>query len=676
MGGVESALGVALLVFYAMVIRAGKDNYDTLCDTLTLRLQAQNLAKNLHMSQQRLVLHREQSPIGIIEWNPNFEVVDWNPAAEKIFGYSKEEVMGKVILDLIVADSAQVAVDDAWKALISKAGGEHGINENLTKDGRTILCEWNNTSLADENGNVIGVTSIVSDITERHKVEETLRQSQQRLLLHRDQSPVGIVEWNLNFEVADWNPAAEKIFGYTKNEVLGQHILARILPESARDTVDDVWKKLVTNKGGSYSINENITKDGRTILCEWHNTPLVDDNGNVIGVSAIFDDITERQKQEDAARQTQKMDAIGKLTGGIAHDFNNMLSVILGFSEILKNSLDNDNPKQIKYCDEVINAGERAKKLTSNLLEFSRIAPSSAEALDINALVSGMQHMLERTLTPRIKLQFELEEGLWPVWLDKARLEDAILNMGINAMHAMPNGGTLTMSTSSSHITKTQAAKLDISQGDYVVLSLSDTGIGITKDIQDKIFDPFFTTKGTEGTGLGLSQVHGFIQQAGGNIKVASELGQGTTLTLYISRHLVEETTELVENIDDAGKSPSGHEAILVVDDEESLLTLSEVVLTTTGYNVHLAAHAEQALEILKDNTIDLMLCDVIMPGVDGYQLAAKVVKLYPSIRIQMISGYSEERITGAVNGKLHRERLHKPIAADALLQRVMEILN
>ena len=514
------------------------------------------------------------------------------------------------------------------------------------------------------------------DITERVNAERSLHLSQQRLIMHREQSPMGIVEWNPKFEVVAWNPAAENIFGYSKEEVMGKYILDWILPENARPVVDDIWKDLLENKGGSYSVNENITKDGRTILCEWHNTPLVDDEGNVIGVSVIVDDITEKQKKEENERQMLKMDAIGKLTGGIAHDFNNMLGVILGFSGLLKKSLDGDNPKQIKYCDQILKAGDRAKKLTSNLLEFSSTAPSSVETIDINILLSEMEHMLETTFTARIRLILELEDGLWPICLDKARLEDAILNMGINAMHAMPDGGKLTMNSSTRHLVKKQSEKLGLLEGDYVVLSITDTGSGMPPEVQQKIFDPFFTTKGTEGTGLGLSQVYGFVQQAGGTIDVSSKVGCGTTLTLYFPRCV---ENEVIKTEDEAAAPmmlQQSDDTILVVDDEDALLLLNEDILTAAGYNVLVANGAEQALKMLKDKRVDLILSDVIMPEVNGYQLAAEVKKLYPEVKIQMVSGYSEDHNKNVASNKLYQQRLHKPVDADTLLHRVIERLD
>lgn len=511
---------------------------------------------------------------------------------------------------------------------------------------------------------------------ELKSAEEASKLSHQRLLLHREHTPVGVIEWNTDFEFLDWNPAAERIFGYTKEEVLGHHITKRILPESARPAVDIVWENLLGNKGGTYSLNENTTKDGRTILCEWHNTPLIDQEGKVIGVTSLVDDVTERHKNEENLRHTQKMEAIGKLTGGIAHDFNNMLGVILGFSELLKNSLDKNTPKQEKYCNEILNAAERARKLTSKLLDFSRKDPSTSKITYINNLLLGMQHMLEKTLTHQIKLEFQLGDDLWPVILDAARLEDAILNICINSMHAMPNGGTLTINTSNTNLTSTDVRQYDIPPGDYVLLSISDTGTGMDQEIQQKIFDPFFTTKGVQGTGLGLSQVYGLIQHSGGKIQVYSEIDQGTRIVIYLPR-LNESDASIKETDDQYSETlPSGTESILVVDDEVALLELTQEILTSHGYVVHLAENATEALNILEKTDIDLMLSDVVMPGINGYQLASEVTKLYPNVKIQIASGFTDKLNIDLNNEALHQQRLYKPYSSKELLGRIRELLD
>lgn len=522
-----------------------------------------------------------------------------------------------------------------------------------------------------------GITIYFTEITERKKAEEGLRLSHQRLLLHHKHAPMGVIEWNNGFEFCDWNPAAQTIFGYNREEVLGCHISEKIITQGNAQEYQTTWENLFAKKGGTRSIRENITKDNRKILCEWHNSPLLDDRGEVIGVTSLVHDITSRQKNEDALRHSQKMDAIGKLTSGIAHDFNNMLGVILGFSELSQHHLKEDQTDLVKYNDYIIQAAERAKKLTSNLLDFSRKSPSSTDVVDINLVLNAMKHMLEKTLTPRIKLSYKLDESLWPVSLDRTRLEDSVLNMCINSMHAMPNGGVLTLGTCNKHLSGMDVQNSDIDAGDYVLLTVDDTGTGITQEVREKMFDPFFTTKGTGGTGLGLSQVYGFVQQSYGKIQVYSEVGHGVSIALHFPRH-IHGTSASHDNKKSADliEIPSGDESILVVDDETSLRVLAKEILTNYGYTVYCADSGEQALEILKNKSIDLLLTDIIMPNMDGYQLAAEVRKLYPEVKIQMVSGFSDDRKIKSADDSLHQQRISKPFNSHELLTKLREVLD
>ncbi len=396
--------------------------------------------------------------------------------------------------------------------------------------------------------------------------------------------------------------------------------------------------------------------------------------GNII--VEVIRDISVKKRTESSLQRAQKMDAIGKLTGGIAHDFNNMLGVILGFAEILKSRLSRDEQKLNKYTDEIINAGERARKLTSKLLEFSRKAPSSDEEVSLNLLLSDIQHMLEKTLTPRIKLDYQLAEHLWPVWLDKTRLEDAILNISINAMHAMPNGGKLTISTRNTQLDDKDASQLEIPAGDYIALSIEDTGTGMDNETLQKIFDPFFSTKGEQGTGLGLSQVYGFTQQSNGGIQVDSEIGKGTRFTLYFPRPLQSSKADPGLGNSHPEATAAGTETILVVDDERALLELAREILTANGYEVLCAESAEQAMTTAKLHHFDLLLSDVVLPGTGGYELAANMQTLYPDIKVQMVSGYSDKSEADSANPTWHQQCLQKPFTTEALLKQVRDRLD
>jgi len=680
-GGEDSATGIAVLIYGLVIIRSGKYAFQTLVNSITERIYNQNLVKELEQarnaksaSEKRMQSIMDYAPAAIYVKDIDGHFIFLNQKVADLHHMQREEIIGKTLHDILPEDIAEVIRNNDMEVINAKKPLKY---EEITPqdDGlhHYISIKF---PLFDESGKLYAVGGVSTDITERFRIEESLRISQQSLLLHREQSPLAVIEWNTDFEITCWNPAAQYIFGYTEKEVLGHRIMERIVPENARQAVDKICRELLANEGGTHSINENTTKDGRTILCEWHNSPLVDGDGNLIGVISLVDDITERQKNEESLRHSQKMDAIGKLTGGIAHDFNNMLGVILGFSELLKKHVSNYDPKLIKYNNEIINAAERAKKLTSKLLEFSRKAPSSTETADINSLLLGMRNMLEITLTPRIKLVYELQENIWPIWLDKARLEDAILNMCINSMHAMPDGGTLSLTTCNMHLEDSDIHNMDIMSGDYVLLSVSDTGIGMNRETQEKIFDPFFTTKGVEGTGLGLSQVYGFVQQAGGNIQVFSELKHGTRIAIHLPRHLESEAAKLEGSGSDIVKASSGNETILVVDDEVALLELTEDILTTCGYTVLRAENAKQALQILENKSVDMLISDVVMPGMDGYQLATEVKKRYPKIKIQMVSGFSDERNINLANHTLHQQRLQKPYTSKKLLSRIRQLLD
>jgi len=262
------------------------------------------------------------------------------------------------------------------------------------------------------------------------------------------------------------------------------------------------------------------------------------------------------------------------------------------------------------------------------------------------------------------------------VWLDKARLEDAILNISINAMHAMPDGGVLTLTSQNMQIVNKDINNTDTNAGDYVLLTLDDNGIGMSQEVQDRIFEPFFTTKGAEGTGLGLSQVYGFLQQSHCGIHIESEQGHGTQIAIYIPRFHETEKEKLEEHSTESVGLPSGEETILVVDDEVALLEFAEEILTTFGYTVLCAENADQALEILQRNSVDLMFSDVIMPGKDGYQLATEVEKLYPEIKIQMVSGFSGDLNLNLTNDKLHQQHLHKPYTSEQVFLLIRELLD
>lgn len=581
-----------------------------------------------------------------------------------IIGKTDHEIFTKELADKFVANDK--AVIKAKLALQSEELAPHddGIHTYMSIK----------FPLFNDSQNIYAICGISTDISERKKMEEKIRSSAQHLKLYRDQSPMATIEWNTDFQVLDWNTAAEEMFGYKLEEVKGKNFIDFMLPKNAIVNVKQIWAELMAQTGGRLSINENITKDGNIILCEWHNTPLIDETGKVIGAASIIQNITERKQKEEQLRRSQKMEALGKLTGGIAHDYNNMLGVVLGYTELLEGLL-SGQPNLEKYAHEIRHAGERGAKLTKKLLDFSRQKGDEESLLNINTLLQNQQLMLEKTLTARIKLILDLEENLWPIWIDSADMEDTILNMSINAMHAIEGSGQITFQTRNKHIQTFNAKLLQLEPGDYITLSIIDTGCGMDTETQERIFDPFYSTKGEFGTGLGLSQVYGFIERSNGAIKVYSEQNQGTRFTLYFPRYVGNEDKPLSKKINNVANL-TGSETILVVDDEPALLNLTSVILGQQGYNVIKTESSKQALEILKNESVALLLSDVIMPEMDGYELATIVQNKYPNVKIQLASGFSDDRHLKNLDEKLHNNLLHKPYHAQTLLRKIRELLD
>jgi len=509
--------------------------------------------------------------------------------------------------------------------------------------------------------------------TERVNAEDRLQQLAENI---NEVFWLGSPDWNEIFYIS---PAFEKIWGQ-RVEALYQH--PRLWIESVyKDDIEQVLEDIPKDMG---SINDHVDfreyriqkPGGQIVWIKARAYAIVDDDGELIRIAGIAEDVTERIEMEEAIRRTQKMDALGKLTGGIAHDFNNMLGVILGYTELLGIKLA-DTPQLKRYIDEINLAGNRAKILTSKLLAFSRKQPTNKTSSNINRLLERDKLMLEKTLTATIKLTTIKAEGLWDVSIDEELLTDSILNMCINSMHAMPEGGELTLSSKNIHLDNEMVQSLAISAGDYVQLSVSDTGTGMSPDTKDKIFEPFFSTKGEAGTGLGMSQVYGFVTQSGGEIQVLSEVDKGTEIVIYLPR-LTEQKSDKNDSIISHEKSEANlscNETILIVDDEPALCKLTEEVLQSHNYQVFSAESGVEALEILSKETIDLLITDVIMPNMDGFELAAQVKKSYPDIKILIASGYNERLQVRDTDKSLYQQ-LEKPYRSIELLNKVRSLLD
>ena len=398
-------------------------------------------------------------------------------------------------------------------------------------------------------------------------------------------------------------------------------------------------------------------------------------------VTAERDRQAELEQTQEALRQAQKMETVGQLTGGVAHDFNNLLQIITGNLELLQRNLPTEPPKLKRAADNAMTGAKRAVTLTQRLLAFSRRQPLAPKPIDANALVSGMSDLLHRTLGEPVELRTVLEPGLWRTDADPNQLENAILNLAVNARDAMVEGGKLTIETANTHLDRSYAAhNTDVDPGQYVSISVSDTGIGMSADTVGRVFEPFFTTKDVgKGTGLGLSMVYGFVKQSGGHVKVYSEPGQGTTVRIYLPR--LDDETGIQDDPEHPRVVAEGPrtETILAVEDDDDVRMYSVETLRELGYRVLEAHDAASALRLLErqDGRVDLLFSDVVLPGgVNGEQLARQARVLRPDLKVLFTTGYARNAIVH--HGRLDAgvELITKPFTYAELATRIREVLD
>jgi len=397
--------------------------------------------------------------------------------------------------------------------------------------------------------------------------------------------------------------------------------------------------------------------------------------------AAMAIELENREAAEAQVRQMQKMESVGQLTGGIAHDFNNMLTVVIGSLDIAKRRFETDRARALGCIDNALEGAHRAALLTARLLAFSRQLPLAPRVLDANKLLGGMSEMLRHTLGEHLRVETVLAGGLWRTFIDPGQLENAILNMAINARDAMPEGGQLTVETSNAHLDDAYVgSNSEAVAGQYVLLSVTDTGTGMPDDVIERVFDPFFTTKGVgKGTGLGLSQVHGFVKQSGGHVKIYSEPAVGTTIKLYLPRYLGAEADLDIETLspDEVSAHARDGEVVLVVEDDEKIRFLSVEALRDFGYKVVQAGDASQALAILAvESRIDLLFTDIVMPDMNGRQLADKARQSRPDLKVLYTTGFTRNAVVH--NGVLDVgvALISKPFTIDALATKVRLVLD
>jgi PAS domain S-box-containing protein len=476
------------------------------------------------------------------------------------------------------------------------------------------------------------------------------------------------------FVYEEINPATLSLYDKQRDEVIGRSLEEVLGAETARDLNHHLRACLERNEPSRY---ERL--QGHAVV-EAIATPVPFQPGVPRQVVVSARDMTERRQLEQQLLQAQKMEAVGQLTGGLAHDFNNLLTGMMGSLEMSRSRIVQGRFTDIeRYLDVAQGAGRRAATLTQRLLAFSRRQTLAPKPTDVNRLVAGMEELIRRTLGPQVGVEFVGAVGLWNTLIDPSQLENALLNLCINARDAMPGGGRLTIETANKWLDQRASQERDLPPGQYISLSVTDTGTGMSSDVIARAFDPFFTTKPLgEGTGLGLSMVYGFARQSGGQVRIYSEVGKGTTVCLYMPRDRSGADDLEQVQIEEAGTTRGSGEVVLVVDDEPSIRMLIGEILEEGGYTGIEVADGPTAVKILQSNArIDLLITDVGLPGgMNGRQVADTARTFRPKLKVLFITGYAENAVFGHGYLDAGMHLLTKPFPMDTLSRRIREILE
>jgi two-component system cell cycle sensor histidine kinase/response regulator CckA len=536
-------------------------------------------------------------------------------------------------------------------------------------------------SLGEEISLINSIAERIGHISERYKVKEVGRKNRIKYFNHFNDAPIMyVITENLNSLpiITDVNKLFLHKIGYSRDEVVGQPLDKFYTPGSRHKSSKGGYER-APNGGFIIELRDMVAKNGQVINTTLHALPEKDNSDKVTGTRTAFIDITESKRLEKQLIQSQKMEAIGTLAGGVAHDFNNILTTIIGYADLMLMTLDTDKPLT-EEIEEIKIAGERAAALTRQLLAFSRKQIVQPKVQDLNKLLTGIEKMLVRLIGEDIEILMIPESALWKVEIDPGQMEQVIMNLAVNSRDAMPNGGKLTIETVNMDLDEnyfTDHGIVEKHPGSYVVLTVSDTGIGMDKETQEHIFDPFYTTKEKgRGTGLGLSTIYGIIKQNNGFIWVYSEPGQGSTFKIYLPK--VKGDVKGEEKEQTPVIKLDGSETVLIVEDDDSLRKLAQKSLQPHGYRVLAAENGEDALRVSKEHEgpIDLLITDVVMPKMGGKEVAERLQPLYPQMKTIYMSGYTDDSIVhrGVLAPGLNF--IEKPFSPEGLARKVREVLN
>jgi PAS domain S-box-containing protein len=649
---------------------------------ITERNQAE---ETLRESEERYRTILENIEDGYYETDLPGNLTFFNDSLCRLLGYSKDEMMG-MGNNQYTDEENRKKLFQAFNQVYRTGKPAKGFDwQVFTKDGRKLFGEVSVSLIKDSKGQPTGFRGIARDITERKQAEEALRTEKQRFETLLENAPFGVIMIDKQGIFKYLNSKFIELFGYDLRETPnGREWFRKAYPDPEyRHHVIETWIH-----------DSNISEPGEnvprifTATCKDGTKKTIRFITVQLGTGEYLmscEDITliQRAEEEKAAlaeqlRQSQKMEAIGRLAGGIAHDFNNLLTVIRGYSQLSLMDLQ-ENEKLRGNLEEIQKATQRASDLTHHLLAFGRRQIMEMKILDLNTLLKDLDKMLHRVIGEDIGLTYLLSDDIGKVRVDPGQMEQVILNLAVNAKDAMPSGGKLTIETSNAELDEAYAhAHIGSKPGRYVMMSVSDTGLGMSPEVKERAFEPFFTTKEKgKGTGLGLSTCYGIVKQSGGNIWAYSEPGRGTTFKIYLPR--MDGSLKEAKEEDKVAEILKGTETILAVEDEIEVRKLVAEILKGQGYTVIEASNGEEAVKVARENVgkkIHLLLTDVVMPGMSGRELAAMLGLRHPSMKVLYMSGYTDNAIVH--HGVLEEgvNYIQKPFTLDALARKVREVLD
>jgi PAS domain S-box-containing protein len=613
--------------------------------------------------------------------DPTGVVVSWNPGAQRFKGYTADEIIGTHFSAFYTDEDKAVGAPQRNLDTATREGRYEGEGWRVRKDGARIWAHVVIDPIISPAGDLLGFAKITRDQTDNRAAEMALRESEERFrLLVKGVTDYAIYMLDPKGNISNWNVGAERIKGYTEDEIVGRHFSHFYTEEDRAAGVPQRNLATALSEGRYVGEGSRVRKDGSRFHASVVIDPVRNHHGELIGFAKITRDVTERmetQRQLDLAReaffQSQKMEAIGQLTGGVAHDFNNLLAAVLGSLDLLRKRLPEDDAKSFQLLDNAVQGAKRGAALTQRMLAFARRQELTPEPVDVSTLIAGIGDLLKRTLGPTFTLVTDVPAGLRPALTDANQLELAVLNLVVNARDAMPAGGEIRIVGREACIEDDDAASLPT--GDYICLSIIDTGAGMDAGTLERATQPFFTTKGVgKGTGLGLSMVQGLAEQQGGRLQLSSTVGVGTTAELWLPVASEARASAAVEPV--AKAKPGRRQfAILAVDDDPLILMNTVAMLQDLGHTVIEATSAAEALELLDAQKVDLVVTDQAMPRMTGTDLVNAARAKFPALRFVLATGYAELPSGAATN----LTRLSKPFDQndlEAAIARAMDALS